>query len=93
MAEPLDLTPTYWELIEARANATPTRRFMADRHGRDLTIGEFRAVAERVAAALYATGVTPGQTVSWQLPATVDATVLMASLARLGVIQNPIIHI
>lgn len=93
MTEPLDLGPSYWDLIERRATATPDRRFVGDDHGRDLTAEQFRSAAERTAAGLLELGVRPGHVVSWQLPATVDAVLLMAALSRLGVVQNPIIHI
>jgi acyl-CoA synthetase (AMP-forming)/AMP-acid ligase II len=33
----------------------------------------------------------PGDIVSWQLPTTLEAAVLMAALSRVGVVQNPII--
>lgn len=93
MTDRIDLEPSYWELIERRAAVSPDRRFLADADGPDLTVADFRDAAERVAAGLLAAGVEPGQTVSWQLPTTVDAAVLMAALNRLGAVQNPIIHI
>ncbi len=93
MVEQLDLQPTYWELIERRATVSPDRLFVSDDRGRALSIAGFRDAAERAAAGLVAIGIEPGQTVSWQLPTTVDACVLMAALARLNCVQNPIIQI
>ncbi|WP_459979343.1 AMP-binding protein, partial [Mycobacterium avium] len=45
------------------------------------------------AAALAERGVRPGAVVSWQLPTTLETMVLMAALARLGAVQNPIIPV
>ena len=50
-------------------------------------------VAERVAAGLQTMGVTTGAVVSWQLPTRLDTVVLSIALARLGAVQNPIIHL
>ena len=38
-------------------------------------------------------GVGPSTPVSWQLPTRIETIVLSMALARLGVVQNPIIHI
>src|SRR5262249_14927738 len=38
-----------------------------------------------------ARGVRAGTVVSWQLPTRIDALVLVAALARLGAVQNPIL--
>ena len=38
-------------------------------------------------------GVGPSTAVSWQLPTRIETIVLSMALARLGVVQNPIIHI
>jgi cyclohexanecarboxylate-CoA ligase len=38
-------------------------------------------------------GVGAGTMVSWQLPTTLEAVVVMAALTRLGAVQNPIIPI
>jgi acyl-CoA synthetase (AMP-forming)/AMP-acid ligase II len=61
--------------------------------GRTLTFGEFAQRAERVAASLRDQEVGPGSTVSWQLPTCVEAVVLMAALARLHAVQNPVLPI
>jgi acyl-CoA synthetase (AMP-forming)/AMP-acid ligase II len=84
---------TWWELIERRARATPELAMLVDAGGRRLTFGQFRDVAERAAAGLWELGVRPGETVSWQLPTTIEAAVLMSALARLGVVQNPLIPV
>ncbi|MCM3925364.1 AMP-binding protein [Frankia sp. AiPs1] len=84
---------TWWELIERRARATPELAMLVDAGGRRLTFGQFRDVAERAAAGLWELGVRPGETVSWQLPTTIEAAVLMSALARLGAVQNPLIPV
>ena len=92
-AEPLYDVSTIWELIRRRADATPDAPMLFDESGRTLTFGDFAARAERVAAGLQNLGVGPGTPVSWQLPTRVETVVLSAALARLGAVQNPIIHI
>jgi cyclohexanecarboxylate-CoA ligase len=84
---------TMWDLVDQRATATPDAPMLLDDADRRLTFGEFRAYAERVAAGLQDMGVTPGSHVSWQLPTRIETVVLSMALARLGVVQNPIIHI
>jgi acyl-coenzyme A synthetase/AMP-(fatty) acid ligase len=84
---------TMWELVEARAAASADRQMMVDESGRTLTFGGFRDRCEAVAAGLHAMGVGPSTVVSWQLPTRIETVVLSCALARLGAIQNPIIHI
>ena len=81
----------WWELVVARAEATPDARMLIDEHDRTMTFGEYRRRAEEVAAGLAALGMSRGQMVSWQLPTCLESAVLMAALGRLGVVQNPII--
>jgi cyclohexanecarboxylate-CoA ligase len=92
-AEPLYDVSTIWELVRRRADTTPDAPMLFDESGRTLTFGEFAARAERVAAGLQTLGVGPGTPVSWQLPTRVETVVLSTALARLGAVQNPIIHI
>src|SRR5580692_10083778 len=82
-----------WELVEARADASPSRLMLIDENGRQITFGEFRDRCEVVAAGLHAMGVGPATVVSWQLPTRLETVVLSSALARLGAVQNPIIHI
>jgi cyclohexanecarboxylate-CoA ligase len=91
MATTLPITTSWWRLIEQRAGATPDLRFLTDERARELTFGQFRQVAEEVAAGLAALGVGADDVVSWQLPTSIEAALLMAALARLGVRQNPIL--
>ncbi len=92
-AGPIYDVGSMWELVERRAAATPERLMLVDESDRRITFGEFAERAERVAAGLVAIGVEPGSTVSWQLPTRIETIVLSMALARLGVVQNPIIHI
>jgi len=64
-----------------------------DESGRRMTFGQFHDRCELVAAGLAAMGVGPGTVVSWQLPSRIETIVLSMALARLGAVQNPIIHI
>ena len=82
-----------WELVEARAEASPDAVMTIDESGQTITFGEYRAAAERVAAGLAAEGVGAGEVVSWVLPTWHGSLVLIAALCRLGAVQNPIIPI
>ena len=93
MTTSLDIATSWWQLIDDRASLTPDRTFVLDEAGRSLTFGRYRALAEEVAAGLAELGVGTDHVVSWQLPSTLESTVLMAALCRLGVRQNPIIPI
>ena len=84
---------TFWELVAGAAERFPEREILRDDHGRSLTTVGLRDAAEVAAAGLLGLGVGPGDVVSWQLPTTLEAPVLMAACARLGVVQNPIIPI
>jgi acyl-CoA synthetase (AMP-forming)/AMP-acid ligase II len=84
---------TMWELVERRAAESADRPMLVDEADRRLTFGEFRDRTEAVAAGLFALGVVPGTAVSWQLPSRIETVVLSSALARLGAVQNPIIHI
>ena len=82
-----------WELVEDRARDTPDHQIAVDEDGRTLTATEFRDAAERAAAGLQAMGVGPDVPVSWMLPTWLESAVLVAALARLGAVQNPILPI
>jgi acyl-CoA synthetase (AMP-forming)/AMP-acid ligase II len=82
---------TFWSLVEDAARLRPDSVVLADDYGRALTTVALRDAAERAAAGLLDLGVAPGDTVSWQLPTTLEAAVLLAACTRLGVTQNPII--
>ena len=82
-----------WELIDARAEATPDLPLAFDERGRSIDFGEYRRRVERVAAALAERGLAAGDRVSWQLPTWIETAILVGALARLGIIQNPLIPI
>jgi non-ribosomal peptide synthetase component E (peptide arylation enzyme) len=84
---------TYWALVESAARSRPDRVVLSDDYGRNLTARGLRKCALRTAAALSQAGVREGTVVSWQLPTTLETMVVMAALARLGAVQNPILPI
>jgi cyclohexanecarboxylate-CoA ligase len=84
---------TFWQLVEARAAATPDALFAVDERDRELSFAGYRDRALRVAAGLRARGIAAETPVSWMLPTTLEALVLAAALARLGAVQNPILPI
>jgi acyl-CoA synthetase (AMP-forming)/AMP-acid ligase II len=84
---------TMWELVDRRADASPDQPMLIAADGETVSFGQLRRRAERAAAGLHDMGVTTGTVVSWQLPSRIDTVVLSAALARLGAVQNPIIHL
>ena len=82
-----------WSLVERRASLSPDRALVVDEHDRVVTFGEFRDLAERAAAGLYAEGVERGTRVMWMLPTWIESLVLSAALARLGAVQVPLIPV
>src|SRR5260370_10236671 len=80
---------TWWDLVEDLAASTPDRTLLTDTRGRALTCRQYRDAAERAAAGLHELGLRPGMVLSWQLPTTLEAAVLMSATARLGPVQNP----
>ncbi len=93
MAEPTQDHRGLWELVEARATDAPDVVIAVDEDGRTLTGREFRDAAERAAAGLQAHGVGADVNVSWMLPTWLESAVLVAALARLGAVQNPMLPI
>lgn len=84
---------TYWTLIAQAAQREPDRAIFADDYGRSMTARQLHDAACATAAALAERGIGAGTVVSWQLPTTLETVVVMAALARLGAVQNPIIPI
>lgn len=93
MTEGLENAATLWELVERRAAATPDAVLLIDESGRTLTCKEFRDRAERAAAGFAALGVAAGTRVTWQVPNRLETILASFALARLGAIQNPILHL
>jgi cyclohexanecarboxylate-CoA ligase len=92
MADLLE-APTVWELVRRRADRSPDQPMLIDGADRRLSFGEFAGRAERVAAGLRALGIGPGSRVTWQLPTRIESVLIAIALARLGAVQNPIIHL
>jgi len=84
---------TLWELIENRVAATPDAQMAVDESGRSMTFREYRDQTERVAAALHERGIVEGDVITWQLPTWFESMILVGAIARLGAVQNPILHI
>jgi cyclohexanecarboxylate-CoA ligase len=84
---------TFWELVTQAAKERPDAPVVSDDHGRSLTRAQLRDEAEATASALTARGVANDTVVSWQLPTTIEAVVLLVALSRIGAIQNPLIPI
>ncbi|MFM8871300.1 MAG: AMP-binding protein, partial [Actinomycetota bacterium] len=84
---------TFWRSIDDVARLFPDAVLLTDDHGRSLTAAQLREEALLVAGGLTSFGVSPGDVVSWQLPTTLEAAVMLAAGARLGVVQNPIIPV
>jgi acyl-CoA synthetase (AMP-forming)/AMP-acid ligase II len=82
---------TIWELMERRVAATPDATMFVETSGATVTFAGLHEAALHVAAALSDRGVGEASVVSWLLPTRIDAFVLMAALARLGAVQNPLI--
>ena len=82
-----------WQLIEARAAETPDAQMAVDERGETMTFAQLKDRAERAAAGLAEKGVGEETVVSWQLPTWIESMVLVAALARLQAVQNPILHI
>jgi acyl-CoA synthetase (AMP-forming)/AMP-acid ligase II len=82
-----------WDLVERRADATPDTTMFVETGGAETTFAGLRDSAEKVAAGLADRGIGSDSVVSWLLPTSIDAFVMMAALVRLGAVQNPLIPI
>ena len=86
-------TATLWQLIEARADATPDAILAIDGDGREMDFRKYRDECLRTARGLVGLGVGPGRVVSWMLPTRMESMILVGALSRLDAIQNPILPI
>src|SRR3954454_19465796 len=93
MSEKLLEAPTIWELVRRRAGISGDAPMLLDPSGRRVSWTEFAALAERTGAGLLAQGIGPGTKVTWQLPTRIDSVVVSMALARLGAVQNPVLHL
>src|SRR3954470_11446131 len=93
MSDKLLEAPTIWDLVRRRAEISGDAPMLLDPAGRRVSWAEFVTLAERTAAGLLAQGIGPGTKVTWQLPTRVDSVVVSMALARLGAVQNPVLHL
>jgi acyl-CoA synthetase (AMP-forming)/AMP-acid ligase II len=84
---------SFWDLVCQRAKLTPDALFAVDEGDRKLSFREYLEAAENCAAGLAALGVKTETPVSWTLPTWLESMILVAALARLGAVQNPILPI
>src|SRR3984957_5507583 len=85
------LPTTFWELVDRAARENPDAPVVSYDHGRSFSRIQLRDAAEAAAEALSGRGVNTSTVVSWQLPTTIEAVVLLVALARIGAVQNPLI--
>ncbi len=85
------MSASLWSRVEERAGATPEAPLAVDERERRLSFAGYREAALRTAAALFERGIGAEDRVSWMLPTTLEAMVLVGALARLGAVQNPIL--
>src|SRR3954451_8611149 len=93
MSDKLLEAPTIWDLVRRRAEISGDAPMLLDPSGRRVSWTEVAALAERTAAGLLAQGIGSGTTVTWQLPTRIDSVVVSMALARLGAVQNPVLHL
>jgi cyclohexanecarboxylate-CoA ligase len=93
MSENLLEAPTIWELVRRRAMISGDATMLLDPAGRRVSWTECAALVEQVAAGLQVQGIGTGTKVTWQLPTRIDSVVVSLALARLGAVQNPVLHL
>ncbi|WP_459979918.1 AMP-binding protein, partial [Mycobacterium avium] len=80
-------------LLDECAAGRPDRPLLRDVDGETLTVSQVAGLASAAAGWLTDAGVRPGMTVAWQLPSHVNAAVAMLALARMPVVQAPVLHL
>ncbi|GFG98913.1 class I adenylate-forming enzyme family protein [Mycobacterium timonense] len=80
-------------LLDECAAGRPDRPLLRDVDGETLTVSQVAGLASAAAGWLTDAGVRPGMTVAWQLPSHVNAAVVMLALARMPVVQAPVLHL
>jgi cyclohexanecarboxylate-CoA ligase len=83
---------TFAEILSGRASEQPDKIAVVDGERR-LTYAQLDDRVERVAAALCASGVGPGDVVSSQLANGVESLTLCFAAGRVGAVHNPIVTI
>src|SRR5712691_7260447 len=88
--------PSLSAMLAERVRRTPERVYLIEGRregGRSYSFADLAARAERMAGALLALGVRPGEVVSWQLPNWFEAAALAVAIDSIGAVSNPIIAI
>lgn len=85
---PITVDPVDW--IDNAARIRPTRLFIRNPHGRELSYAALRDQAARFASALTARGVVAGDRVLVQVDKSVDALLLYVACLRLGAVYVPL---
>src|SRR5713101_7740706 len=88
--------PSLSAMLAERVRRTPERVYLIEGRregGRSYTFADLAARAERMAGALLALGVRPGEVVSWQLPNWFEGAALAVAIDSIGAVSNPIIAI
>lgn len=80
---------TIRELLEQRAARSPGDVYCTF-EGRDLTVSQLDAAANRLANSLLASGLKPGDRVAVMLPSHPDHIVTILALAKVGLIRVPV---
>lgn len=80
-------------LLDECAAGRPDRPLLSDVDGKTLSVSQVAALASATAGWLPDAGVRSGMTVAWQLPSTVNAALVMLALARMPVVQAPLLHL
>jgi cyclohexanecarboxylate-CoA ligase len=88
--------PSLSAMLAERVRRTPERTYLIEGRregGRSYSFADLAARAERMAGALLALGVRPGEVVSWQLPNWFEGAALAVAIDSIGAVSNPIIAI
>jgi cyclohexanecarboxylate-CoA ligase len=80
-------------LLDECAAGRPDRPLLGDLAGQTLTVSQVATLASAAAGWLADAGVRPDMTVAWQLPSHINAAVVMLALARMPVVQAPVLHL
>ncbi|MGO9103485.1 MAG: class I adenylate-forming enzyme family protein [Mycobacterium sp.] len=81
------------DLLDECAADRPDRPLLRNVAGESLTVAHVAELTSAAVGWLLDAGVRPGMTVAWQLPSDVNAAVVMLALARVRVVQAPVIHL
>jgi acyl-CoA synthetase (AMP-forming)/AMP-acid ligase II len=84
---------TIADLLDGCASSRPDRPLLRDITGKTLTVADVATLSCAAAGWLWDAGVRPGMTVAWQLPSHVNAALVMLALARMPVVQAPLLHL